>query len=410
MDFFKDKIAARLGGAQFGDEQGVYKFERIKRLKRQAAVNFPDLRPIDMGVGEPDMPADRGIADVLRQECGLPENRFYADNGILEFQTAAAEYMQTIYGVKGLDPRKHILHGIGTKPIFAMLPLCLIDPGDISIVTVPGYPVLGTYTRYLGGTVFSLPLRPENNFYPDFDEIPAEIRKRSKLLYINYPNNPTGQAATPEFFKAVVAFARTNNIAVVHDAAYASLTYDDAQPLSFLSADGALEVGVEVQSLSKAFNMTGWRLGFLAGNEKLVKACGTVKDNTDSGQFRAIQKAGIYALHHPELTLIVREKYSRRLNLLVETLREVGFHAAKPKGTFYCYVPIPKGTKSGISFQSAQEVAEHLILNANISVVPWDDCGSYLRLSVTYEAQSPEEEIDTMNALKSRLSALEFVF
>ncbi len=410
MDFLRNKIADRLGGAQFGDEKGIYKFERIKRLKKQAAEMLKGMKPIDMGVGEPDSPADEEIVRVLCKESGLPENRFYADNGILEFQAAAAEYMQKVYNVSGLNPSKHIIHGIGTKPIFAMLPLCLINPGDVAIVTVPGYPVIGTYTRYLGGEVFNLPLREENDFYPDFEEIPRDIARRGKLLYINYPNNPTGQAATPEFFKSAVDFAQKNDIAVVHDAAYASLTYDGVAPLSFLSVDGAREVGVEVQSLSKAFNMTGWRLGFLAGNEKLVKAYGTVKDNTDSGQFRAIQKAGIYALEHPELTEKSRLKYSRRLDLLTQTLGDLGFNVKKPKGTFYCYVKIPKGLKDGTVFQSAQEVAEFLIMKANISVVPWDDCGSYLRLSVTYEAESPEEEIRVMSEFKERLGALNLIF
>jgi LL-diaminopimelate aminotransferase len=345
MDFFKDKIAARLGGAQFGDEQGVYKFERIKRLKRQAAVNFPDLRPIDMGVGEPDMPADRGIADVLRQECGLPENRFYADNGILEFQPAAAEYMQTIYGVKGLDPRKHILHGIGTKPIFAMLPLCLIDPGDISIVTVPAIRYSALIPDIWAARYSHCPCGPKTISIPISMKFPPKSESGASCCTSTIPtiHRAGGDA---RIFQSRCCLARTNNIAVVHDAAYASLTYDDAQPLSFLSADGALEVGVEVQSLSKAFNMTGWRLGFLAGNEKLVKACGTVKDNTDSGQFRAIQKAGIYALHHPELTLIVREKYSRRLNLLVETLRRSVFMLRSPKERFTAMFPYQRAQRA----------------------------------------------------------------
>ncbi|MDF2685564.1 MAG: aminotransferase class, partial [Clostridia bacterium] len=205
-------------------------------------------------------------------------------------------------------------------------------------------------------------------------------------------------------------FAYKNNIVVIHDAAYAALTYDGVKPLSFLSVDGAMEVGAEIQSLSKAFNMTGWRLGFIAGNEKLVAAYGNIKDNTDSGQFRAIQKAGIYALNHPEITEKICEKYSRRFNLLVSALNELGFEAAKPKGSFYCYVKMPKGTKSGIKFNNAMEAAEYFILNSNISVVPWDDCGSYLRFSVTFEAENSAEEIKIINELKARLLALELIF
>lgn len=363
-----------------------------------------------MGVGEPDTPADPGIAQVLREECGRPENRFYADNGILEFQQAAAAYMQRVFHVDKLDPQTQILHGIGTKPILAMLPLCLIDPGDISLVTTPGYPVLGTYTRYMGGEVYPLPLRLQQDFYPDFDAIPYEILQRAKLLYINYPNNPTGQIATLEFFERVVDFARRYDIAVIHDAAYAALTYDGRPPLSFLSVPGAMEVGAEIQSLSKAFNMTGWRLGFLAGNAKLIAAYAKVKDNTDSGQFRAIQKAGVYALAHPELTAAVCEKYSRRFDLLVPCLQKLGFSAKKPGGSFYCYVPAPKGAGDGVVFATAQEAAEYLIRQANISVVPWDECGAYLRFSVTFEAPDIEREQQLIRELYRRLSALELRF
>ncbi len=409
MNFFDQKIAQRLGGRAFG-QGGDYKFARIKALKEQARVEHPELPLIDMGVGEPDTPADPGIVQVLREECGRLENRFYADNGILEFQQAAAAYMQQVFHVDKLDPQTQILHGIGTKPILAMLPLCLIDPGDISLVTTPGYPVLGTYTRYMGGEVYPLPLRLQQDFYPDFDAIPHEILQRAKLLYINYPNNPTGQIATLEFFERVVDFARRYDIAVIHDAAYAALTYDGRPPLSFLSVPGAMEVGAEIQSLSKAFNMTGWRLGFLAGNAKLIAAYAKVKDNTDSGQFRAIQKAGVYALAHPELTAAVCEKYSRRFDLLVPCLQKLGFSAKKPGGSFYCYVPAPKGAGDGVVFATAQEAAEYLIRQANISVVPWDECGAYLRFSVTFEAPDIEREQQLIRELYRRLSALELRF
>lgn len=315
MDFFKDIIADRLGGTHFGEKTEIYKFERIKRSKREAAKKFPHMPLIDMGVGEPDSPADLSIVEILNEESGKFCNRFYADNGIIEFQVAASEYMEKVFSVTGLEPTKNIVHGIGTKSILAILPLCFINPGDITLLTTPGYPILGTYTKYLGGEVYNLPLSPENDFYPDYQAIPDDILKRSKLLYINYPNNPTGQVATESFFRETVAFAKKHHIAVIHDAAYAALTYDGEKPLSFLSTPGAIDVGAEIQSLSKAYNMTGWRIGFLVGNEKLVSAYGTVKDNTDSGQFRAIQKAGVYALRHPEITDKICNKYSRRLNL-----------------------------------------------------------------------------------------------
>lgn len=206
----------------------------------------------------------------------------------------------------------------------------MINPGDIALISVPGYPVAGTYTRYLGGEVYPLPLCPENHFFPDYGAIPDSILNRAKFLYINYPNNPTGQTATRDFFMETVAFAKKYGIAVIHDAAYGALVYDGRKPLSFLSVPGAADVGVEVHSLSKAFNMTGWRLAFLAGNAKLVSAYAMVKDNTDSGQFRAIQKSGICAMQNLDITEENCRRYSRRFDLLVSALREVGFSASKP--------------------------------------------------------------------------------
>lgn len=409
MDHITKNIAERIGGSGFGQAKTVYKFARIKALKDEAALRFKDLPLIDMGVGEPDRPADPGVAEALRRECGLPENRFYSDNGIAEFQDAAAAYMDRVFGVGGLT-RKNIIHGIGTKPILAMLPLCFINPGDISLLTVPGYPVMGTYTKYCGGEVYNLPINKENNFYPDLGAIPADILTRAKLLYINYPNNPTGQVATPEFFARVVKFAKKNNIIVIHDAAYAALTYYGERPLSFLSTPGAMDVGAEIQSLSKGFNMTGWRLGFLAGNEKILAAYGNVKDNTDSGQFRAIQKAGVYALGHPEITEKICEKYARRMTLLADTLASLGFDASPARGSFYCYVPSPRGLNDGTVFKSAQEAAEYMITNAHISVVPWDDSGNYLRFSVTYSAEREADEAALMSDLSSRIAKLGFVF
>ncbi|MBW2038523.1 MAG: LL-diaminopimelate aminotransferase [Deltaproteobacteria bacterium] len=410
MDFFRDKIANRLGGKDFGSGTEVYKFERIKRAKKEAKEKNPDIPLIDMGVGEPDKPADIGIVKVLSQEAGKPENRLYADNGIPEFQEAAASYLEKVYNVRGLNPYENILHSIGSKPALAMLALCLINPGDIALMTTPGYPVAATYTKYIGGEVYNLPLFKENDFYPDFSAIPKEVLKRAKLFYINYPNNPTGQVATDDFYKEVVEFAYKNNIVVLSDAAYAPITFDGYEPFSFLSVKGAIEVGVEVHSLSKAFNMTGWRLAFVVGNEKIIKAYGTVKDNTDSGQFRAIQKAGIYALNHPEITKGICERYSRRFDLLCTALNEVGFAAQKPQGTFYCYVQCPKGTKSGIRFENAGEVSEYLIKKALISTVPWDEAGSYLRFSVTFEADGYDEEKKIVEELKRRLLRLELTF
>ena len=274
------------------------------------------------------------------------------------------------------------------------------------MTTVPGYPVMATYAKYLGGEPFHLPLTEDNGFLPDLDAVSEAILKKAKLLYINYPNNPTGTVATRRFFETVVAFAHSHDIIVVNDAAYGALTYDGVPPLSLLSIDGAVEVGLEVHSLSKAFNMTGWRLGFLAGNPKAIQAYATIKDNTDSGQFRAIQWAGITALDQEVITQKTVEKYSRRFNLLVPALRAVGFQVEKPKGGFYCYVNAPVSAGEGKMFQSAAQCAEYFIREALISVVPWDDAGPYLRFSVTFEAQDPAEEKQIIEEMQQRLEKL----
>jgi LL-diaminopimelate aminotransferase len=409
-DFFDDKISDRLGGKNFGKSSVIYKFELIKRAKAEAKKAHPKLELIDMGVGEPDWPADNLVVKALSKEAGKSENRWYADNGIPEFREAAAHYLEKAYGLTGLIPSEHIIHGIGSKPILAMLPICFINPGDILLTTIPGYPVTATYTKYLGGEVFNLPLIESNSFLPDLSIIPEPVLKKAKMLYLNYPNNPTGAVASVEFFKQVIDFARRNDVIVINDSAYGALTYDSHKPLSFLSVDGAMDVGVEVHSLSKAFNMTGWRIGFICGNSKAVKAFGTVKDNTDSGQFRAIQKAAIQALKHTEITKNTIAKYSRRFDLLVNVLNEVGFDAKKPGGTFYCYVKAPAGTEDGKVFNTASEFSEFLIKESLISTVPWDDAGKYIRFSVTFEADSPQKEKEVINEMKQRIKVLKLKF
>jgi LL-diaminopimelate aminotransferase len=409
-NFFENKISDRLGGINFGKSTVIYKFELIKRAKAAAKLAHPDMKLIDMGVGEPDWPADELVVKALSEEAGKPENRWYADNGIPEFQEAAARYLEKVYGLTGINPYEHIVHGIGSKPVLAMLPVCFINPGDILLTTIPGYPVTATYTRYLGGEVYNLPLLESNSFLPDLSKIPRPVLNKAKLLYLNYPNNPTGAVATPEFFSAVVDFAKKENIIVIHDAPYSGLTYDGYKPLSFLSVKGAMDIGIEVHSLSKAFNMTGWRIGFVCGNSKAIQAYATVKDNTDSGQFRAIQKAGIVALNHLEITKRTIEKYSRRFDLLVNALNETGFNARKPKGSFYCYVKAPESTENGKIFNTAGEFSEFLIRESLISTVPWDDAGKFIRFSVTFEANSENEEKAVINEMKERMLKLKLKF
>lgn len=410
MDFLDNLIADSLGGSSFfTSPKKLYKFEKIKQLTNEVTKKNPNIKLIDMGVGEPDKSADKLICDVLNKECRKSENRYYSDNGIKEFQEAACRYLNKVYGIDNISP-SNVMHGIGSKSILAMVPVCFINPGDICIMPSPNYPTLGTYTKILGGEVYNIELSKENNFYLDFKNIPNDILKRAKMIYINYPNNPTGQVATYEFYEEVVDFAKKNNILVVSDLAYGHLTYDDYKPLSILSIDGALDVCIEIHSMSKSFNMTGWRLAFVVGSEKFINLFSVVKSNTDSGQFRAIQKAGVFALDNYNLVDINRERYSRRLDLLTKTLKEIGFDAVKPKAGFYIYVPIPKGVKDGVRFESAEDATLYILGKALVSTVPWDDCGSYLRFSVTYEADTIEDEVNIMNELKNRLLSLNLEF
>ncbi|MEG2246149.1 MAG: LL-diaminopimelate aminotransferase [Peptostreptococcaceae bacterium] len=410
MDFIDNKVSNRLGGPSFFKGiDNLYKFEKVKKITKEIQSKYPNIKLIDMGVGEPDKMADMSIVDILSIEAGKPENRFYSDNGIIEFQESACRYLSAMYGVNNINT-ENIVHGIGSKPVLAMLPICFMDPGDICLMPSPAYQVLGTYSKFMGGEIYKLPLCSENNFYPDLDSIPSEIKKKSKLLYLNYPNNPTGQVATKEFYEYAVKFAKENDILIISDLAYGSLTYGDNKPLSILSVDGSLDVCIEVHSLSKSFNMTGWRLAFVVGSKKAMKVYRAVKGHTDSGQFRAIQKSGAYALDHCDLININKERYIRRFTLLVNVLKEVGFKVDTPKGGFYSYVPIPVGVKDGIRFKNAEEASIYILSNALISTVPWDDCGSFLRFSVTFDANSIDEEVYVMNDLKKRLISLNLEF
>src|SRR5258706_991096 len=328
--YVQQLFADRIGGSQYGKSQAIYKFERIKRATRAAMALHPGADIIDLGVGEPDEMAFPEVVEKLCAEARLPENRGYADSGDVVLKQAAARYLDRVCGVKGINPETEVLHSIGSKSALSILPAALINPGDYVLMTIPGYPVFGTHAKYYGGAVYNLPLTEENQFLPKLRSVPRDVLSKTKALVLNYPNNPTGAIATPAFFAEVVEFAKRHQIAVIHDAAYAALVFTGT-PLSFLATPGAKDVGVELHSASKTFNMTGWRCGFVAGNELLVKAYGDVKDNTDSGQFLAVQHATAYALDHPEITQNIATKYSGRMNALVEVLSKSGFKAKKPK-------------------------------------------------------------------------------
>ena len=406
--YFQQMFADRIGGANYGKGTAIYKFEKIKRAKRKALAEHPERSLIDFGIGENDEMAPESVRAAMAHEINQPENRGYADNGIAVFKEAAANYMKRWFDVD-IDPVTEVNHAIGSKPALAMLPAVFINPGDITLMTVPGYPVAGTHTQYYGGEVHKMPLLPENGFFPDLDGIDADTRRRAKLMVINYPNSPTGTVATSEFYAKVVDFARENNIVVVQDAAHAMLNFKD-KPTSFLSTPGAKEVGVEVHSLSKGHDMIGWRIGFVCGHPLIVQAFADVKDNTDSGQFIAIQKAAAVALNDDEIPRRTCSKYRRRMEKLVKTLNSCGFECKMPEGTYFLYTRTPRGIEGGMTFDSAEAASQYLITEHSICTVPWDDAGAYLRFSVTYEAADEKAEDALMEETAARLSKIKPVF
>ena len=405
--YFQNLFADRIGGANYGKGTAIYKFEKIKRAKRKALADYPDRSILDFGIGENDSMAAELVREKMGHEINQPENRGYADNGVAEFSAAVARFMQRNFSVD-LDPATEINHCIGSKTALSMLPATMINPGDVTLMTVPGYPVAGTHTVYYGGTVYKLPLLAENHFLPDLKSIPRDVLGKAKMLVLNYPNSPTGKVATREFYEEVVAFAKDNELIVVQDAAHIMLTFEGA-PLSFLSIPGAKDVGVEVHSLSKGFDMIGWRIGWVCGHPTLVRAFADVKDNCDSGQFIAIQKAAAAALDDATIPAAIRQKYERRLQKLVAMLKSCGFDCEMPGGSYFLYCPIPKGAPDQ-EFDSGEAASQYLIANQSIVTVPWDDAGPFVRFSVTYEAADEAAEDALMQDAKQRIDALHLKF
>jgi LL-diaminopimelate aminotransferase len=416
--YFQQMFADRIGGAQFGKGTAIYKFEKIKRAKRKALADHPERQLLDFGIGENDAMAPESVRRVMAEEIGKPENRGYADNGIAAFKEAVARLMQREFGV-ALDPATEVNHCIGSKTALAILPACFINPGDVTLMTVPGYPVAGTHTGYYGGSVYKLPLLAENDFFPDLDGIPADVARKAKLLVLCYPNSPTGKTATPEFYERAIAFAKKHEIVIIQDAAHGMLSFD-REPNSFLSIPGARDVGVEVHSLSKGYDMIGWRIGWVCGNPLLVRAFADTKDNCDSGQFIAIQKAAAAALDDAEIPKRTRAKYRRRMEKLVTTLGRCGFKCQMPGGTYFLYTPSPKSFANGaagggsVNFENAEAASQYLITEQSICTVPWDDAGAFLRFSVTYEAADEAADEAAEDALmaetESRIKNLKPVF
>jgi len=406
--YFQELFAQRIGGANYGKGNEIYKFEKIKRAKRKALADYPGRSLVDFGIGENDSMADTAVRAKMALEINRVENRGYADNGIDEYKVAVAKFMKRRFQVD-LDPTKQVNHCIGSKTALSMLPACFIDPGDITMMTVPGYPVAGTHTKYYGGTVHRLPLLAKNSYYPDFDGVSADVWERTKLLVLNYPNSPTGQVATREFYSKVIDLALKHKFVVVQDAAHILLTFK-GDALSFLQVPGAMEVGVETHSHSKGFDMIGWRIGWVCGNTKIVQAFADVKDNCDSGQFSAIQRSAITALDDDSIPKRIHTKYKRRLEKLVAVLKKCGFSCEMPGGSYFLYTAAPKGIVSGPSFSNAEEASQYLITQHSIVTVPWDDAGAALRFAVTYTAEDETAEDALMEETLMRIGKLQFTF
>tara|TARA_Y100001970_G_scaffold294241_1_gene449012 strand:+ start:13606 stop:14769 length:1164 start_codon:yes stop_codon:yes gene_type:complete len=371
-----------------------YLFAEIDAKKDSLIQKGIDV--IDLGVGDPDIPTPRRIIDALHSSSLNPENHRYPSYaGMMSFRNEVASWYKRRFDVE-ITGNKNVIALIGSKEGVAHAPLAFINPGDIALVPDPGYPVYSVATEFAGGTPYVMPLLESNGFMPDLDIIPSDILEKAKIMFLNYPNNPTSAFATDEFFKKAISFANKNNILICHDAAYTEVYFQD-KPKSFLEYDGALDVGIEFHSLSKTFSMTGWRLGHVAGNESAVAAIGKVKTNIDSGAFQAVQEAGIEALKNYEDGLTERiQIYKDRSSLLSEGLKSIGIEVYEPKGTFYVWFKNPKGL-------SSKDFANSLLEDAGIVMTPGTGFGEYgegyTRASVTLNDSRLNEAVERIKNL-----------
>jgi len=360
-----------------------YLFERIDKIKNEMAAQGADI--IDLGVGDPDIPTPAPIVEVLAREAARPENHRYPFTvGLSAFRKAVANWYSRRFGV-ALDPAGEVVSVIGSKEGLSHIPLAFVNPGDTVLVPEPGYPVYAITSAFVGAKVHYMPLTADNDFLPDLSAIPAAVADRAAVMFLNYPNNPTAATAAADYFKDVVAFAAKHNIVVCHDAAYSELYYDNKRPVSFLEIDGAREVGMEIHSLSKTFNMTGWRFGFAVGSQKIVGGLAKVKSNMDSGVFQPIQLAAAYALDHAEeLTPPIRAVYEKRRGVLAEALSAAGLHYRMPEASFYFWVKTPKG-------HTSESFAAELVKKAHIVATPGSGFGpsgeGYVRFTLCAPAE-----------------------
>jgi LL-diaminopimelate aminotransferase apoenzyme (EC 2.6.1.83) len=373
-----------------------YLFAQIDKKKKEKLDQGADV--IDLGVGDPDIPTPKPIVEAMKRAVEKPENHRYPSyEGMLSFRQAVADWYKKRFGVD-LDPQKEVIALIGSKEGIAHFPLAFVNPGDVVLCPDPAYPVYKIGTLLAGGEPYVLPLKEENGFLPDFRSVPKDVLKRAKIIWVNYPNNPTSAKATKEFYKELIEWAKENRIIVASDLAYSEIYFGEEKPPSILEIEGAKEVAIEFHSLSKTYNMTGWRIGMAVGNEKLIAGLGKIKTNVDSGQFQAIQEAAITALNLPEQELqSIRDLYRERRKVMVEALERAGLEVYPSDATFYLWVKVPKG------YSSAQFV-ERLLEECAIVCTPGNGFGEhgegYFRISLTVSTERLLEASERIKKLK----------
>ena len=367
-----------------------YLFVEISR--KIAAKRAEGIEVISFGIGDPDLATPAHVVDTLRDTAGdLPNHRYPESDGLPEFRKATADWYQRRFGIS-LDPDSEVISLIGAKEGIGHAALCFIEPGDIALVPDPGYPVYSVGTWFAGGECHWMPLKEENGWLPDLDAIPEDVARHAKVMWLNYPNNPTGAVADRGYFEKVVDFAKAYDIAVMHDACYTDVTFDGYRHPSFLEVPGAMDVGVEFHSLSKTYNMTGWRLGMAVGNAEMMNALLIVKSNLDSGVPQAIQYMGIEALNTSDEWIDERNAvYQRRRDKVLDALASIGLETDPPKASLYVWARIPDGYTSG-------EFAEALLDQCDIVVTPGAGYGpsgeGYIRFSLTIDDEQLEEGLD----------------
>ena len=369
-----------------------YLFARIDEMKAQQQKKGTDI--IDLGVGDPDLPTPDHIVASLCEAAQNPENHHYPSYaGMPEYRSAVADWYQQRFGVS-LDPQKEVIALMGSKDGIAHIAEAFVDPGDYVLTPSPGYPVYRTGTLFAEGKVHEMPLTEKNKFVPVLEEIPEKVAKAAKLMFINYPNNPTAAVAPDGFYREVVDFASDHGIVVVSDNAYSEIAYDGYRAPSFLEIKGAMEVGIEMHSLSKTYNMTGWRIGMAVGNEEILAGLGRVKTNVDSGVFNAIQRAAITALSGPQdCVKNACATYQERRDVLVAGLRSLGFEVAAPQATFYVWMPV----------EDCMAFAAKLLSETGIVVTPGVGFGpggeGYVRFALTRPVARINEAVERMRGL-----------